>query len=119
MPGGIALGMSWSPAGVKDDTLPASHQTSTTGEAPLRAHGKGMRCRWHNSKQMKQWSHQHLDVTDVVNNTARVDVKHLSGPIRVAGGHTFSMRLSWAGKGLVKLAFHHRDGSASTVERIR
>jgi hypothetical protein len=56
--------------------------------------GDSARFRWRNSKHMKQWSRQQLDVTEVVNNTARVDVKHLSGPIRVAGSYTFSTRLS-------------------------
>jgi hypothetical protein len=50
--------------------------------------------RWRNSKHMRSWSRQRFDVTEVVNNTARVDVKRLSGPINVAGGYTFATRLS-------------------------
>jgi hypothetical protein len=50
--------------------------------------------RWRNSKHMRSWSRQQFDVTQVVNNTARVDVKNLSGPIKVAGSYTFSSRIS-------------------------
>jgi hypothetical protein len=50
--------------------------------------------RWRNSRHMRQWSRQRMDVIDVVNNSARVDVKHLSGPINVAASYTFSTRLS-------------------------
>jgi hypothetical protein len=50
--------------------------------------------RWRNSRHMKRWSRQRFDVTEVVNNTARVDVKRVSGPINVAGGYTFATRLS-------------------------
>jgi hypothetical protein len=50
--------------------------------------------RWRNSKHMKRWSRQRFNVTEVVNNTARVDVKRVSGPINVAGGYTFATRLS-------------------------
>lgn len=50
--------------------------------------------RWRNSRHMKTWSRQRFEVAEVVNNTARVDVKNLAGPIRVEGGYTFSTRLS-------------------------
>jgi hypothetical protein len=50
--------------------------------------------RWRNSRHMPQWSRQQVDVVDVVNNSARVDVKHLSGPINVAASYTFSTRLA-------------------------
>ena len=50
--------------------------------------------RWRNSRHMKKWSRQQFDVTQVVNNTAQVDVKHLSGPIAVAGSYLFSTRLT-------------------------
>jgi hypothetical protein len=43
---------------------------------------------------MKKWSRQQFDVAQVVNNTAQVDVKHLSGPIAVAGSYLFSTRLT-------------------------
>lgn len=62
--------------------------------------GDRMEFRWRNNRHMRRWSRQRLTVTEVVNNTARVDVKHRSGPIRVAGSYNFSMRLS----GLTNLA---------------
>jgi hypothetical protein len=56
--------------------------------------GDTMRYRWRNSRYMKRWSRQQFDVVQVVNNSARVDVKHMSGPINVAGSYTFATRLS-------------------------
>jgi hypothetical protein len=50
--------------------------------------------RWRNSRHMRKWSRQQFDVSQVVNNTAQVDVKHLSGPIAVAGSYLFATRLS-------------------------
>lgn len=50
--------------------------------------------RWRNNRHMKKWSRQQFDVMQVVNNTAQVDVKHLSGPIAVAGSYLFATRLS-------------------------
>lgn len=50
--------------------------------------------RWRNNRHMRRWSKQRFTVAEVVNNTARVDVKHISGPIRVAGSYTFATRLS-------------------------
>lgn len=50
--------------------------------------------RWRNSRHMKKWSRQRFTVVQVVNNSARVDVKSLSGPIKVAGSYAFSTRLS-------------------------
>jgi hypothetical protein len=56
--------------------------------------GDRMRFRWRNSRHMPKWSRQRFDVSQVVNNTARVDVKSLSGPIKLAGSYVFSTRLS-------------------------
>jgi hypothetical protein len=50
--------------------------------------------RWRNSRHMRRWSTQRFDVTQVVNNTAQVDVKRVAGPIAVAGSYLFSTRLS-------------------------
>jgi hypothetical protein len=50
--------------------------------------------RWRNNRHMPKWSRQRFEVTEVVNNTARVDVKSLSGPIQVQGSYTFSSRIS-------------------------
>jgi hypothetical protein len=60
---------------------------------PLTA-GKSQDFRWRNNKHMKTWSHQRFTVGQVVNNTARIDVKNISGPIKVAGSYIFSSRLS-------------------------
>jgi hypothetical protein len=56
--------------------------------------GKSATFRWRNSRHMKTWSVQKLSVSQVVNNSARVDVKNVSGPIKVAGSYAFSTRLS-------------------------
>ncbi|MCW2967839.1 MAG: hypothetical protein JWM71_1611 [Solirubrobacteraceae bacterium] len=56
--------------------------------------GKSGTFRWRNSRHMKTWSVQKLTVSQVVNNSARVDVKNVSGPIKVAGSYAFSTRLS-------------------------
>jgi hypothetical protein len=50
--------------------------------------------RWRNSKYMRKYSTQKATVAQVVNNTARVDVKSTKGPIKVAGSYVFSTRLS-------------------------
>jgi len=50
--------------------------------------------RWRNTRHMKKWSLQRYEVAQVANNTAQVNVKHLSGPIAVAGTYLFSTRLS-------------------------
>src|SRR4051794_9206338 len=50
--------------------------------------------RWRNSRHMRHWSVQRFIVSQVVSNSARVDVKSVSGPIKVAGSYAFSTRLS-------------------------
>jgi hypothetical protein len=50
--------------------------------------------RWRNNRHMKKWSTQRFEVSQVVNNTAQVDVKHVSGPIAVVGSYLFATRLS-------------------------
>ena len=56
--------------------------------------GDTMTYRWWNSKHMRKPSTQRFTVSQVVNGTARVDVKNVSGPIAVAGSYVFSTRLS-------------------------
>jgi hypothetical protein len=56
--------------------------------------GDVMRFRWRNNKHMRKWSHQRFQVAEVVNNTARVDARHVSGPINLAASYTFATRLS-------------------------
>jgi hypothetical protein len=50
--------------------------------------------RWRNSRHMRAWSVQRFDVAQVVNNSSRVDVKRISGPISVAGSYFFASRLT-------------------------
>src|SRR4051794_29374185 len=59
---------------------------------PLSA-GHSQDFRWRNSKHMKTWSRQRFTVAQVVNASGRVDVKSLSGPIKVAGSYAFTSRL--------------------------
>ena len=47
---------------------------------------------WTNTKHLKKASVQEVKVDEVVNSSARVSVKHLSGPIRVAGAYGFTAR---------------------------
>jgi hypothetical protein len=70
--------------------------------------------RWRNSRHMKDWSRQRFDVAEVVNNSARVDVKSLSGPIRLAGGYTFSTRLS----GVTHLSGFTRAATRATFPKL-
>jgi hypothetical protein len=58
---------------------------------PLRKGLKG-RYRWKNNKHLKTASVQELLVDETANNSARVSVKHISGPIRVAGSYGFALR---------------------------
>ena len=60
---------------------------------PLNRGDKGT-LRWRNSKWMKSWSTQSYEVSDVLNSTSRVDVKHVSGPLRVAAAYALASRLS-------------------------
>lgn len=60
---------------------------------PLTA-GRSQDFRWRNSRYMKKWSRQRFTTAQVVNNTGRVDVKNISGPIKVAGSYVMSSRLS-------------------------
>ena len=64
-----------------------------TNLLPLNRGEKGT-FRWRNSKYMKAWSTQSFDVVDVVNSTARVDFKHVSGPLRLSASYALSTRLS-------------------------
>ena len=74
----------------------------STNQAPLMpppdadyfplAQGTKARYRWTNSKHMKKPSVQEFVVAETANQSARVDVKHISGPIRVAGSYGFALR---------------------------
>ncbi|MBA2347470.1 MAG: hypothetical protein H0V81_04175 [Solirubrobacterales bacterium] len=72
--------------------------------------GDKMRFRWRNSKHMRKGSVQDFEVAEVINNTARVDVKNVSGPLRVAGSYVFSSRLG----GVVNVSGFTRAASLAT-----
>jgi hypothetical protein len=50
--------------------------------------------RWRNDRHMRKWSRQRFDVAQAANGTAQVSVKHVSGPINVAGAYLLSTRQS-------------------------
>jgi len=54
--------------------------------------GKKSKYSWSNTKWMKKPSIQQFTVSQTANQSARVDVKHISGPIRVAGSYGFALR---------------------------
>ena len=58
--------------------------------------GEGRRAsfRWRNNKHMRRWSRQRFTVERVVNNTSRVEVRQLSGPLAANGTYVFASRLS-------------------------
>ncbi|MDX6641276.1 MAG: hypothetical protein QOF12_2287, partial [Solirubrobacteraceae bacterium] len=70
--------------------------------------------RWRNSRHLKQWSKQRFTVSQVVNNSARVDVTGVSGPIKVAGSYTFSTRLS----GVTNLSATTKAATRATFPRL-
>jgi hypothetical protein len=55
--------------------------------------GETLKYRWTNSRLFKKPSIQQFTIDAVVNNSARVTVRDLSGPVRVAGSYGFSLRL--------------------------
>jgi hypothetical protein len=54
--------------------------------------GTKTRYRWSNSKHLKKPAVQEFTVAETANQSARIDVKHISGPIQVAGSYGFSLR---------------------------
>jgi hypothetical protein len=75
------------------------HATNRTPEMPppdanyfpLRQRAKA-RYRWTNSKHLKRPSVQEAVVAEVANQSARIDFKHVSGPIRLAATYGFALR---------------------------
>lgn len=49
--------------------------------------------RWTNTKHLTQPEVERVSVAQVVNRSARISVKSVSGPIRAAGSYVFSLRL--------------------------
>ena len=54
--------------------------------------GAKSKFKWTNTKHLKKASVQEVTTDEVQNGSARFSVKHLSGPIRVAGAYGFTMR---------------------------
>lgn len=54
--------------------------------------GTKARYTWKNSRWLKKPSIQEFTVSQTANQSARVDVKHISGPIKVAGSYGFALR---------------------------
>jgi hypothetical protein len=69
---------------------------------------------WRNSRWSKKWSRQRFTVSQLTNGTARVDVAHVSGPIRVAGSYVFTRRLD----GVTALQGVTRSASLSTFPAL-
>jgi hypothetical protein len=62
-----------------------------TNYFPL-AQGTKARFKWTNSRHMKKASVQEFVVAETANQSARIDAKHVSGPIRLAGSYGFALR---------------------------
>lgn len=80
-------------AELRSTTLTPLPAPSDANFFPL-VRGRTATFRWRNSRHMKKWSRQRFTTSQVINNSARIDVKSVSGPIKVAGSYTFSTRLS-------------------------
>ena len=55
--------------------------------------GKKLTYRWTNAKHLKKPSVQSVTVEEVVNNSARLNVASVSGPIKVAGSYGYTVRM--------------------------
>ena len=80
-------------ASLSATTLTPKALPSDANLLPLKA-GAISRYRWRNDKHMKRWSEQRFEVSGLVNNTARVNVKDVSGPLDVLGSYAFTSRLA-------------------------
>ena len=70
--------------------------------------------RWRNTRHMKAWSEQRYEVAQVANSTAQVNIKHVKGPIAVAGTYLFSTRVS----GITLLSGATRAVTRATFPRL-
>jgi hypothetical protein len=99
-------------------SLPARALPSDANLLPLRE-GEVSRFRWRNDKHMKAWSEQRFEVAGLVNNTARVNVRDLSGPLDVLVSYAFTSRL--AGTTAISSVFRRVDvkaGAAVDMPRL-
>lgn len=76
--------------------------------------GDTQRFRWRNTKHLKTPSRQELSVREVVNGTARIDVRNLSGPISVRGSYLLSSRMS----GLTVLQGQTRSATRARIPAL-
>ncbi len=83
-------------APVTTATLQSTNQVAQTPPTDARffplVKGAKQKFRWTNSKHLKKPSVQLFTTDAVVNGSARISVKHVSGPIRVAGAYGFTVR---------------------------
>jgi hypothetical protein len=102
-----------SEAPVTTSVLVSTNQVAKPPPSDLRffplVKGATAKYSWTNSKHMKKVSVQQVTVDEVVNASARVSVKHLSGPIRVAGAYGFTAR----GDGVTNIWAATRSASLS------
>ena len=81
---------------VTTSVLTSTNQVAATPPPDTRwfpfEQGATARFSWTNSKHMKKPSIQDFTTDQVVNGSARVSAKHVSGPIRVAGSYGFTLR---------------------------
>ena len=80
-----------STANLRSTSRVARAAPADTNWFPLRK-GLTSRYAWTNTKHLTKRSVQELSVDEVANNSARVGVKHVAGPIRVAGSYGFALR---------------------------
>jgi hypothetical protein len=80
-------------------TTSVLHSTNRTPEMPPPdlnyfplVQGAKLRYRWSNNRHMKKRSVQEIVVAETANQSARFDVKHISGPIRLAASYGFALR---------------------------
>jgi hypothetical protein len=86
--------------------------------------GKKLRYGWTNTKHMKKRSVQDFVVDQAQNGSARFTVKHVSGPIRVAGAYGFTARGDgvtnvWASTQSASLARFPRLGPSALPQNSR
>jgi hypothetical protein len=76
---------------LQETTLKPLVPPTDTNYFPL-TKGLKLRYSWTNTKYVKKPSIQEVLVDEVVNSSARFSVRHLKGPIKVAGSYGFSTR---------------------------
>ena len=116
--GPVKIGFRHADGSVQDAELIATNQTPRAAPPdvnylPLNTGGRAI-FSWRNNRHMKKTSKQQFTVAQVVNNTARVDVKSISGPIRVAGSYIFATR----GTGITNTAAATRSASLAKFPPI-